>query len=88
MKRYGILDNITSPADLRGLSYDTLGVLCASLREFIVDSVSRTGGHLASNFGVVELAVALEREFDSTRDRIIYDVGHQSYCLLYTSRCV
>ena len=79
MKRYGILDNITSPADLRGLSYDTLGVLCASLREFIVDSVSRTGGHLASNLGVVELAVALEREFDSTRDRIIYDVGHQSY---------
>ena len=79
MKRYGILDNITSPADLRGLSYDTLNVLCASLREFIVDSVSRTGGHLASNLGVVELAVALEREFDSSRDRIIYDVGHQSY---------
>ena len=79
MKRYGILDNITSPADLRGLSYDMLNVLCASLREFIVDSVSRTGGHLASNLGVVELAVALEREFDSSRDRIIYDVGHQSY---------
>ena len=79
MKRYGILDTITSPADLRGLSYDTLNVLCASLREFIVDSVSRTGGHLASNLGVVELAVALEREFDSSRDRIIYDVGHQSY---------
>ena len=79
MKQYGILDNITSPADLRGLSYDTLGVLCVALREFIVDSVSRTGGHLASNLGVVELAVALEREFDSSRDRIIYDVGHQSY---------
>ena len=79
MKKYGILDNITSPADLRGLSYDTLGVLCAALRAFIVDSVSRTGGHLASNLGVVELAVALEREFDSSRDRIIYDVGHQSY---------
>nr|WP_297175630.1 1-deoxy-D-xylulose-5-phosphate synthase [uncultured Agathobaculum sp.] len=79
MKQYGILDNITSPADLRGLSYDSLNVLCASLREFIVDSVSRTGGHLASNLGVVELAVALEREFDSARDRIIYDVGHQSY---------
>ena len=78
-KRYGILDNITSPADLRGLSYDTLGVLCAALREFIVDSVSQTGGHLASNLGIVELAVALEREFDSSRDRIIYDVGHQCY---------
>ena len=78
-KRYGILDNISSPADLRGLSYDTLGVLCAALREFIVDSVSQTGGHLASNLGIVELAVALEREFDSSRDRIIYDVGHQCY---------
>jgi len=79
MKRYGILDNIKSPKDLRGLSYDSLGGLCASIREFIVDSVSKTGGHLASNLGVVELAVALEREFDSSRDRIIYDVGHQSY---------
>ena len=78
-KRYGILDNISSPADLRGLSYDTLGVLCAALREFIVDSVSQTGGHLASNLGIVELAVALEREIDSSRDRIIYDVGHQCY---------
>ncbi|MDO5142663.1 MAG: 1-deoxy-D-xylulose-5-phosphate synthase [Eubacteriales bacterium] len=79
MKRYGILNDIASPADLRGLSYDTLNVLCASLREFIVDHVSRTGGHLASNLGVVELAVALEREFDTAHDRIIYDVGHQSY---------
>ncbi|MDY3712142.1 MAG: 1-deoxy-D-xylulose-5-phosphate synthase N-terminal domain-containing protein, partial [Agathobaculum sp.] len=79
MKRYGILDNIASPADLRGLSYEALESLCASLRAFLVDSVSRTGGHLASNLGVVELAVALEREFDSARDRIIYDVGHQSY---------
>ncbi|MGI6180922.1 MAG: 1-deoxy-D-xylulose-5-phosphate synthase [Agathobaculum sp.] len=79
MKHYGILDNITGPADLRGLSYESLDTLCASLREFIVDSVSHTGGHLASNLGVVELAVALEREFDSSRDRIVYDVGHQSY---------
>lgn len=79
MKRYGILDTVSSPADLRGLSYDSLNVLCAALREFIVDSVSQTGGHLASNLGVVELAVALEREFDSSRDRIIYDVGHQCY---------
>lgn len=78
-KRYGILDNISSPADLRGLSYDTLGVLCAALREFIVDSVSQTGRSFASNLGIVELAVALEREFDSSRDRIIYDVGHQCY---------
>ena len=80
-KRYGILDNISSPADLRGLSYDTLGVLCAALREFIVDSVSQTGGHLASNLGLVELAVALEREFDSSRDRLIYRPVHHGTCL-------
>ncbi len=61
------------------MSYESLGRLCASIREFIVDSVSATGGHLASNLGAVELSVALEREFDSSRDRIIYDVGHQSY---------
>ncbi len=79
MKRYGILDNIKNPADLREMSYGSLTGLCASIREFIVDTVSETGGHLASNLGIVELSVALEREFDSSRDRIIYDVGHQSY---------
>lgn len=79
MKHYGILDNINSPADLRGLSYTALAKVCAELRKFIVDTVSQTGGHLASNLGIVELAVALEREFDSAHDRIIYDVGHQSY---------
>ena len=78
-KRYGILDNVKSPADLRNMSYNSLDALSSSLREFIVDHVSKTGGHLASNLGVVELAVALEREFDSSKDRIIYDVGHQSY---------
>ena len=79
MKRYGILNNITSPADLKGLSYDTLGVLCAALREFIVDSVSQTGGHLASNLGVVELTVAIHRVFDTSTDRLVFDVGHQCY---------
>lgn len=79
MKRYGILDRIQSIADLRDLSYENLNELCASLREFIVDHVSQTGGHLASNLGIVELAVALEREFDSRKDRIVYDVGHQCY---------
>ena len=74
-KRYGILDNISSPADLRGLSYDTLGVLCAALREFIVDSVSQTGGHLASNLGIVELAVALEREFALIAAPTLLDIG-------------
>ncbi len=79
MKHYGVLDNIKSPAELREMSYESLTGLCASIREFIVDTVSETGGHLASNLGIVELSVALEREFDSSRDRIIYDVGHQSY---------
>lgn len=79
MKRYGILDRYETPASLREMSYPVLNELCASLREFIVDHVSQTGGHLASNLGIVELSVALERTFDSSRDRIIYDVGHQSY---------
>lgn len=79
MERYGMLDRVQSAADLRELSYDNLDTLCADLRTFIIDAVSQTGGHLASNLGIVELAVALEREFDSKRDRIIYDVGHQCY---------
>ncbi|MCB6364602.1 1-deoxy-D-xylulose-5-phosphate synthase [Intestinibacillus massiliensis] len=79
MKRYGVLDRINKTADLRELPYSVLYELCGSLREFIIDHVSQTGGHLSSNLGIVELAVALERVFDSNRDRIIYDVGHQCY---------
>lgn len=79
MKRYGILDRIEKPSDLRNMPYSVLSELCVSLRDFLVDHVSKTGGHLASNLGIVELAVALERVFDSGKDRIIYDVGHQSY---------
>jgi 1-deoxy-D-xylulose-5-phosphate synthase len=78
MKRYGILDRVEL-SDLQQLSYVSLEELCASLREFIIDHVSETGGHLSSNLGIVELAVALEREFHSQKDRIIYDVGHQCY---------
>lgn len=79
MKKYRILDNIQSTKDLKKLSYDELNKLCSSLREFIVDNVSKTGGHLSSNLGIVEIAVALEREFNSKTDRLIYDVGHQCY---------
>ena len=79
MKRYGVLDRVQKPADLREMPDSVLGELCASLREFLVDHVSKTGGHLASNLGIVELSVAIERVFDTGRDRIIYDVGHQSY---------
>ena len=61
------------------MSVEVKQTLCANIREFLIDHVSRTGGHLASNLGIVELTVALESEFDSRRDRIIYDVGHQCY---------
>ncbi len=60
-------------------SFKDLSILCDEIRQFIVDKVSKNGGHLASNLGIVELSVALMRVFDSPRDRIIYDVGHQSY---------
>lgn len=79
MKRYGVLDRINKTSELRGLPYSVLYELCGSLREFLIDHVSKTGGHLSSNLGIVELAVALECVFDSGRDRIIYDVGHQCY---------
>lgn len=74
-----ILETITSPADLRGLDSGQLETLCAEIRAFILDKVSRTGGHLSPNLGVVELTVALHRSFESPKDRIIFDVGHQSY---------
>ncbi|HRH81450.1 MAG TPA: 1-deoxy-D-xylulose-5-phosphate synthase [Thiobacillaceae bacterium] len=74
-----LLDRVASPADLKGLKPDELKQLSAELRTFIIDSVSRTGGHLASNLGVVELTVALHRVFDTPHDRIVWDVGHQTY---------
>jgi 1-deoxy-D-xylulose-5-phosphate synthase len=74
-----ILDNINDPSDVKGLNKDELGELCSELRELLVSKVSENGGHLASNLGVVELTVALHRVFDSPKDKIIWDVGHQSY---------
>jgi 1-deoxy-D-xylulose-5-phosphate synthase len=74
-----LLDNIDSPVDLKGLSLAELEVLAAELRQEIINTVTTTGGHLASNLGVVELTIALHRIFDSPRDKIIWDVGHQSY---------
>jgi len=75
----GILDKINSSNDIKRLKPEELAPLCAELREFIIEHVSRTGGHLASNLGAVELTVALHRVYDSERDRIVFDVGHQSY---------
>ena len=74
-----LLDRINSPDDLRGLSLSALEKLAAELRHEIVTTVTTTGGHLASNLGVVELTIALHRVFGSPRDKIIWDVGHQSY---------
>jgi len=74
-----ILDKIDSPADLKGLTPPELKQLASEIRQELVDTVSVTGGHLASNLGVVELTIALHRVFDSPRDKIVWDVGHQSY---------
>ncbi len=76
---YEILDNINSVSDVKALSNDHVKKLCDEIREFLIDKVGQSGGHLASNLGVVELSVALHRVFDSPEDHIIFDVGHQSY---------
>lgn len=74
-----ILDQIHNPSDLKKLPDAQLPQLCQEIRSFLVQSVSKTGGHLASNLGVVELTVALHRVYDTRRDRLLFDVGHQSY---------
>ena len=74
-----LLTSIQSPADLEGLTYEELDQLSAELREFIIATVTTTGGHLGSNLGVVELTVALHRVFDSPNDIVLFDTGHQSY---------
>ncbi len=79
MENYPILRTLDTPERLKNLSATELSSLCAEIRRFLVDKVSKQGGHLASNLGVVELTVALHRAFSSPRDRMIFDVGHQSY---------
>ncbi|MBR2704905.1 MAG: 1-deoxy-D-xylulose-5-phosphate synthase [Clostridia bacterium] len=74
-----ILDRITGVEDLRKLTYNEKLKLAEELREFVVDTVSKTGGHLASNLGVVELTIALHSVFNTPKDKIIWDVGHQTY---------
>ncbi len=74
-----ILEHIDSPADLRNLSPEELTTLSAEIRTFIVDAVTASGGHLGSNLGVVELTLALHRTFDSPRDVLLWDTGHQAY---------
>ncbi|TWP46964.1 1-deoxy-D-xylulose-5-phosphate synthase [Lentzea tibetensis] len=82
-----LLEKVCCPADLRLLDADELVALAAEVREFLVDAVCRSGGHLGPNLGVVELTIALHRVFDSPRDPIVWDTGHQSYVhKLFTGR--
>ncbi len=74
-----VLDKINSPDDLNKLTPEELTELCAEIRTLLVEVISKNGGHLAPNLGVVELTVALHKVFDSPRDRIVWDVGHQAY---------
>ena len=74
-----LLENVHSPADLRGLSTEELRDLAGEIRDFVVASVSETGGHLGSNLGAVELTLALHRVFESPTDAVLWDTGHQAY---------
>ncbi len=74
-----LLETIKSPSDLRGLDAAALEQLAADIRSFLITHVAATGGHLGPNLGVVELTLAVHRVFDSPRDSIVFDTGHQSY---------
>lgn len=74
-----ILERINSSNDIKKLPEEELEPLCQELRDYMISSISRTGGHLASNLGAVELTVAVHRVYDTSRDRVVFDVGHQSY---------
>jgi 1-deoxy-D-xylulose-5-phosphate synthase len=74
-----MLESIKSPEDLRGLSYEQLDSLSEEIRQFLITKVSKTGGHLGPNLGVVELTLAIHRTFDSPKDVVLFDTGHQSY---------
>ena len=78
-KLYPLLQTINDPAELRLLPRAQLDVLAAELRAYVLSSVSKTGGHLSSNLGTVELTVALHYVFNTPHDRLVWDVGHQTY---------
>jgi 1-deoxy-D-xylulose-5-phosphate synthase len=75
----GLLESVRTPSDLQGLNLEQMRQLAGEIREFLVSKVSATGGHLGPNLGVVELTLAIHRVFDSPRDAILFDTGHQSY---------
>ncbi len=74
-----ILSQVNSPDDIKSLSIEELNELAAEIRTFLIENISKTGGHLASNLGIVEMTLALHRVFDTSKDRLVFDVGHQSY---------
>ena len=74
-----VLESISGPGDLKKLNPDELPLLASEIRDVLIDVVSRTGGHIGPNLGVVELTIALHRVFDSPMDKIVFDTGHQSY---------
>lgn len=74
-----IIERINCSNDVKSLNRDELAVLCRELREFEIESIAKTGGHLASNLGTIELTIALHRVYDTQSDRLVFDVGHQSY---------
>src|SRR5512137_877150 len=74
-----LLPRVNSPADLKGLNFRQLEQVAAELRQYVVEVVSKTGGHLAPSLGAIELTVALHYCFEAPRDKIVWDVGHQAY---------
>ena len=76
---FRLLDKINTPADLRALANKDIPILAEEIRRFLINTVEAHGGHLASNLGAVEFTLAIHRVFESPKDRIIFDVGHQSY---------
>lgn len=79
MSDYNLLEHIKSPADIKEMSIPELRVLCAELRDVLLETVSKTGGHLSSNLGVVEITVAMHKVFNTPHDQFVWDVGHQCY---------
>src|SRR5260370_26616938 len=74
-----LLESIAGPDDLKRLSQEQLAILASEIRDTLIETVTRTSGHLGPNLGVVELTMALHRVFDSPKDRIVFDTGHQAY---------
>ena len=77
--KYPLLESIDSPADLRKLPVNNLPAVADELREFIIQSVAKTGGHLSAGLGTVELTLALHYVYNTPNDKLVWDVGHQSY---------